>query len=149
MALLLSTAAAAVVPSAFEPNISHAANMNGEYILSETPSGHQTQKNFPRRFSEYPRGVEMFEVVSDPITTRYSQVWWKEFDPTPLPPEVVRRYAGRGMAVVGFEVDQVRVLAGGAEVRVPINAAYNHHVPSCGTNARILQRCHACRCRVV
>ena len=45
---------------------------------------------------------------------------------------MIERYAGRGMAVVGFEMDQVipGAGAGGVDVRVPITQAYNHHFES-------------------
>merc|ERR1719401_3225377 len=104
--------------------------MNGRYLLSQTPGGHQTQQRFPQQFKDYPRGVRYFDVYSEPIETLYSQVFWKGLEPTRLPEEVVQRYAnGRAMAVVGFELDQVRKTPEG-DVSVPINAAYNHHFGS-------------------
>ena len=38
---------------------------------------------------------------------------------------IVKRFDGKTMAVVGFEVDQV--FKGETDVSVPINVAYNHH----------------------
>lgn len=104
-------------------------NMNGDYLLSQTPGGRSTQAKFPTRYSDYPRGVSFFDVYSPPIRTLYSQVFWKGLDPVPLPADVVSRFDGRGMAVVGFELDQVRRTPGG-DVSVPISAAYNHHFES-------------------
>ena len=53
----------------------------------------------------------------------------------PLPTELVKRFEGKGMAIMGYEVDQVRkkgdkdfdgsILQ--EDVSVPINVAYNHH----------------------
>jgi hypothetical protein len=39
---------------------------------------------------------------------------------------LIKRFHGKGMAVVGFEADQVRRTPEG-DVSVPINVAYNHH----------------------
>ena len=46
-----------------------------------------------------------------------------------LPADVVKRYSGRGMAIVGYEIDQVRRTPDG-DVSVPISASYNHHFNS-------------------
>ena len=115
----------------YEPNISSAPNMNGEYLLSPTPKGQQVQKLFPTQYKDYPNGVEHFDVYSPEIHHVYSQVFWKGLPPVDLPPEVVRRYAGRGMAVVGFEMDQVlRGRTSGEDLSLPITHAYNHHFES-------------------
>jgi hypothetical protein len=119
-------------------------NMNGEYVISPTPKAFG---NYSTKWSEYPGGVEYFEVYMGPITSLYSQVsklhatntikprrlimpfsqvWWKQLDDVPLPPELVQRFEGKGMAVMGYEVDQVRRTPEG-DVSVPINMAYNHH----------------------
>lgn len=104
--------------------------MNGEYLLSQTPGAERTRELFPRNFRDYPRGVNYFDVYSPTISTLYSQVYWKGFPPVDLPADVVERYkGGKVMAVVGFELDQVRRTAGG-DVSVPINMAYNHHFES-------------------
>ena len=42
--------------------------------------------------------------------------------PVPLPDEIVRRYNGSGMAIVGWEIDQVRRTPKG-DVSVPISAS--------------------------
>ena len=115
-------------------------NMNGDYILSPTPKGQDVQSKFPTNFKDYPRGVESFDVYSPTVRSYYSQVFWKGLPPVDLPKDIVERYAGVGMAVVGFEMDQVRIGAGpnGEDVSVPINVAYNHHFESnmVGGNAR-------------
>jgi hypothetical protein len=101
-------------------------NMNAdEYLLSQTPGGERTQARFPTRFGEYGRGVSSFDVYSPPISHLYSQVFWKQLPPVDLPDHVVDRFKGKGMAVVGFEMDQVRTVAGEGDVSVPINAVYN------------------------
>lgn len=41
----------------------------------------------------------------------------------------MKRFDGKAMAIVGFEVDQVRRTPEG-DVSVPINVAYNHHFES-------------------
>ena len=63
-------------------------------------------------------------MYSPPISQLYSQVFWKGLPPVDLPAHVVDRFKGKGMAVVGFEMDQVRTVAG-KDVSVPINAVYN------------------------
>lgn len=96
--------------------------MNGVYPLSPTPKA--PHPRLPASFSLYPRGAHSFDVYSPPIRSLYSQVFWKGLPPVPLPPEVVERYRGKGMAVLGFEVDQVRRTPQG-DVSVPINVAYS------------------------
>lgn len=130
-------------PGPFEPNISSAPNLNGEYVLSPTPHGPKAQSKFPTHYKDYPGGAEYFTVYSPPISTLYSQVFWKGLDPVPLPDEVVKRYAGRGMAVIGFEMDQVIRGAkgdGSDDIQIPITQAYNHHFESTMTGAKSRMR---------
>ena len=53
--------------------------MNGEYII--TPTSNASGKMRPGQYStdwnQYPGGVEYFETYVGPITSLYSQVWWK------------------------------------------------------------------------
>lgn len=51
-----------------------------------------------------------FDVYSPKFSTLYSQVWWAALDPVDLPANIVSYFDGKGMAVVGFEVDQVESL---------------------------------------
>jgi len=101
-----------------------APNMNGAYELSKTP-GAPTGASFPTNFKDYPGGVESFDVYHGPITTQYSQIWWASTS-NPLPEDIVRRFDGKAIAIVGLEMDQVRRTPQG-DVPVPINVAYNHH----------------------
>eukprot|EP00931_Biecheleriopsis_adriatica_P039550 TRINITY_DN22616_c0_g1_i2.p1 TRINITY_DN22616_c0_g1~~TRINITY_DN22616_c0_g1_i2.p1 ORF type:complete len:480 (-),score=77.41 TRINITY_DN22616_c0_g1_i2:82-1521(-) len=105
------------------------ANMNGEYVLSQTPGAKDTQKLFPTEYKKYPGGVSHFDVYSPPIRSLYSQVFWKGLDPVDLPEDVVKRFDGKGMAVVGFELDQVRRTKDG-DIQVPMSVSYNHHFES-------------------
>jgi hypothetical protein len=116
--LMLLTYCASVWGKTDEPN------MNGFYRLSVTPNSNLSL--FPQQYRDYPGGVEYFDVYSPPITTLYSQVYWKMMTPVSLPPEIIARFTNRGMAVVGFEFDQVRKTKGG-DISVPMNVAYNHH----------------------
>ena len=52
--------------------------------------------------------AECFEVCQGMIKTRCSEVFWKELPPVPLPEEIIQRFAGKTMAVVGCEVDQMQ-----------------------------------------
>jgi len=98
--------------------------MNGEYPFSTTPGG--TPGLFPKAYKDYPGGVEYFEFYSPAITTLYSQVWWSPLEPIKLPEEMVKKYAGKAAAIVGWEIDQVRKTDKG-DVSVPVSASYNHH----------------------
>ncbi|KAK3243851.1 hypothetical protein CYMTET_29564 [Cymbomonas tetramitiformis] len=102
-------------------------NMNGDYVFSSTPGG--TPGLFPKRYADYPGGAEHYDVYSPPISTLYSQVWWSPLAPVALPEAMVKNYAGKGMAIIGWEIDQVRRTSNG-DVSVPISASYNHHYVS-------------------
>jgi len=105
-------------------------NMNGDYVISRTPKGGDTSK-FPTQYRNYPRGVDYFDVYSPEISQLYSQVFWKGLEPVDLPEHIVKRYEnGTAMAVIGFELNQVRINAKGEEVTLPYTAAYNHHFES-------------------
>lgn len=80
---------------------------------------------FPKHFRDYPGGVESYDVYSPPITTRYSQVWWAPLAPSDLG-ELKKKYNGKKVAIVGWEIDQVQRTPHG-DVSVPISATYNHH----------------------
>jgi len=106
-----------------------AENMNGKYTIANAGSP------WPTDFRDYPGGVESFDYYHGPITSTYGQVWWGAHAGGDLPKEIVERFAGKVMAIVGVEMDQVRrkgdkdvdgsVLH--QDVSVPINVAYNHH----------------------
>jgi len=118
----LVVAAVVGVAAAFTPT--QDANMNGEYHLSKTP-GAPADKSFPTDYKDYPGGVEYFDVYHGPITSLYSQVYWTSTS-NDLPPEIVQRFDGKVMAIVGMEMDQVRKTPDG-EKSVPITWTYNHH----------------------
>eukprot|EP00944_MAST-04C_sp_MAST-4C-sp1_P011412 g11412.t1 len=101
--------------------------MNGKYVLSDPKTGKYVEKAFAD-FNSYPRPTEYFDVYSPKISTLYSQVYWTRMDKVELPANIVKRFDGKTMAVVGFEVDQV--FKGETDVSVPINVAYNHHFES-------------------
>ena len=99
--------------------------MNGEYVFSSTPNG--IPGLFPKQFKDYPGGVESYDWISSPMTTRYSQVWWKPLGPTSLPKTMVDKYKNKKVAIVGWEIDQVWYDSNNVEHSVPISASYNHH----------------------
>eukprot|EP01079_Euglenida_sp_SAG-EU17-18_P007241 gene7241-6831_t len=138
----------AQMPS-FQP--SQEPNMNGDYDLAVTPGGKAGL--FPASYKDYPGGAEYYDVYSPPMTTLYSQVWWAPLAPAPFPQavgasthcrrlcvqEMVQKYAGKKVAVVGFECDQpVPAPAPPASPCPPISATYNHHYNAgiLGANAR-------------
>ena len=100
-------------------------NMNGEYLTTPTLHAPKGSK-FNTKWSEYPGGVEYFEVYLGPITSLYSEVWWKRVPAVELPADLSQRFDGKGMAIVGYETDAVRRTPEG-DISVPINMAYNHH----------------------
>lgn len=104
--------------------------------------------------------VEHFDVYGE-IHTKYSEVYWTRNAPINLPPELVKRFDGKVMAITGYEIDQVThagpqpgstttdsKLGGfacypecpGTDKSVPIYHAYNHHYFSwlVGKNAEMV-----------
>jgi hypothetical protein len=68
---------------------------------------------------------EYFDAYAE-VQTRYSQVYWTRSPDIPLPPDLVKRFEGKVMAITGYEVDQVMKTPDG-DKSVPIYNAYNHH----------------------
>jgi hypothetical protein len=98
------------------------SNMNGLYtIANPNPKAPQP---FSTDFAS--KNAEYFDIYSDPIRTVYGQVYWKMMDPIPLPPEIVSRFDGKTMAIIGYEANQVMVTDEG-ETFVPAYWSYNHH----------------------
>ena len=114
-------------------------NMNGLYTISNPNTAATNEFNSDyNSFSD----VEYFEVgswyfplmsprctqvYSPPISTKYSEVYWTMMDPVPMDKDLVARFQGKTMAIVGYETDQVIVTEGQPDVSVPITHAYNHH----------------------
>ena len=105
--LLTFGCAAAVITPTTEPN------MNGEYMLSPTPNA--PNPTFSTNFKDYPGGVESFTLYAGPITSTYAEVFWKALPEVKLPDDIIQRFKGKGMAIIGFEADQVRKGAGPVE----------------------------------
>jgi hypothetical protein len=62
---------------------------------------------YSTNFNENVKGpVEHFDVYGE-VRTKYSQVYWTRNTPINLPPELVARFAGKTMAITGYEIDQV------------------------------------------
>jgi len=115
MTILLKVISVSMMAVLFiHATIISAQNMNMDYKIanSETYS------------SKY--DSEYFEVYSPLIKSQYSQVVWRMLDPVALPKDIIERFENKVMAVVGYEVDQVRKTPSG-DVSVPITWAYNHH----------------------
>jgi hypothetical protein len=75
-----------------------------------------------------PHRGKYIEVFSRPIKTTYSQVFWAQQDPVPLPAEFVEKYKGKTVGFVGYEVDVVRINeTSGKYASVPCFEQYNHH----------------------
>lgn len=66
-----------------------------------------TSGHYNTNFSDFVKGkVEYFYVYGE-IETKYSQVYWTRNKNIDLPPELVRRFNDKTMAIVGYEVDQI------------------------------------------
>ena len=123
---------AAVVAGGVTSGIAVAAasgNMNGEYVVA---SGSRQGVDFNDDYAS--KGMEYFDVWAPEIATQYAQVFWTSQGILKLPDDIVQRFAGKVIAITGYEQDQVMVTPTGQpgvnpdlDVSVPINWAYNHH----------------------
>ena len=100
-----------------------AQNMNGNIYYISNPNTSSTHHFSTDYTTQYNSKVEYFDVYSDPITSRYSEVFWTVMDPVALPEEIVTRFSGKPISIVGYEMDQL--LLNGSSV--PITWSYNHH----------------------
>jgi hypothetical protein len=85
--------------------------MNGE-------PGRYSIANSDKFVTDYDDTVEYFDVLSDKISTLYSEVHWRMHGDIKLPDEITRRFSNKVMAIVGYEVDQVEE---GSGKSVPIS----------------------------
>jgi hypothetical protein len=118
-------AAAALAPGA----AAYFSNMNvGQDYLIQNRNTAPGAGVFNTSYASRP-GVEFFELYAGPISTRYGEVFWEGLPDVPLPPEIESRFAGKTIAIVGYEQDQVvrSKVAGVPDQPVPIYAVYNHH----------------------
>eukprot|EP00854_Cymbomonas_tetramitiformis_P025130 gene25130-30667_t len=120
---------ALVVLVAAVARVGFAANMNGRYKVA---SG--ADQNVPFNDDYASKGHEYFDVWAPEIATHYGEVFWTDQHNQPLPESIVKRFAGKAIAITGYEMDQVMVqptgqpgVNPGLDVSVPINWAYNHH----------------------
>ncbi|VDI62037.1 Hypothetical predicted protein [Mytilus galloprovincialis] len=104
-------------------------NMNGRYLVAS--GGNQA---VPFNDDYMSKGHEYFDVYSPEIATHYGEVFWTDQGNNLIPQEIIDRFAGKVMAITGYEQDQVMVypldkpgLNPENDVSVPINWAYNHH----------------------
>eukprot|EP01084_Bolivina_argentea_P258907 436667_1 len=107
----------------------NAENMNGLYNVA---SG--AKQNVPFNTDYSTKNMEYFDVWAPEIATHYGDVFWHDQHDQPLPDHIVKRFAGKVIAITGYEQDQVMVLPPGQpgvnpsqDISVPINWAYNHH----------------------
>jgi len=132
---------AATLSSAWSPASPAPGNMNGKYSVS---SGVRMDVAFNDDFAA--KGHEHFDVWSPEIATTYGENFWTDMGLQPLPDHIVKRFAGKTMAITGYEQDQVLVEPTGQpgvnpdkDLSVPINWAYNHHYEGfmVGANAEL------------
>merc|ERR1719473_1701897 len=127
MTLLKILALCCVVIAAAAPT--KGGNMNGKYSVSSRGDLHT---NFNDDYAS--KGYEYFDIWAPEIAAAYGEVFWTDQGEVPLPPEIVKRFEGKVIAIQGYEQDQVMVSPQGKpglnpekDVSVPINWAYNHH----------------------
>jgi len=104
-------------------------NMNGKYSVASVD-----KQNVPFNDDYASKGHDYFDVWAPEIATTYGENFWTSQGDNPLPESIVKRFAGKVMAITGYEQDQVMVDPVGQpgvhperDVSVPINWAYNHH----------------------
>lgn len=85
------------------------SNMNGPYKIANS---HSFSTDYEKNSLEY------FDVYSDIISTEYAEVHWRMHDAISLEDNLIERFRGKVMAIVGYEVDQIRE---GSGERVPIS----------------------------
>ena len=100
-------------------------NMNGD-VYDISNRDFSSSSKFPTIFSNINSSYEYFDVYSPPITSRYADVYWTMMDPVKLPENIINRFKGKTMAMVGYEQDQVFKTDKG-DISVPITWSYNHH----------------------
>eukprot|EP00929_Paragymnodinium_shiwhaense_P025556 TRINITY_DN15429_c0_g1_i1.p1 TRINITY_DN15429_c0_g1~~TRINITY_DN15429_c0_g1_i1.p1 ORF type:complete len:781 (+),score=127.63 TRINITY_DN15429_c0_g1_i1:66-2408(+) len=153
------------VAAAHEENVMNKGGI--PYSVSNPPGSTPTWVGDPGEystdFSQNVKGpVEHFDVYGE-VRTRYSQVYWTRNTPINLPPDLVKRFEGKVMAITGYEIDQVvhpgpqtgsttkgGVLGGFScypscdegDKSVPIYHQYNHHYFSwlVGKDAEVYER---------
>ena len=126
-----SVAVCAAAASLVLANASESSTMNGGvYTISNS------NPNSATAYDTKYTGKEFFEIYSPPIRTTYGQVYWRMMDEVPLPQNIIDRFENKVMAVVGYEVDQVRTNSDGLDVPLPITHAYNHHYAAWLVNNR-------------
>jgi hypothetical protein len=93
---------AAVAAATARTSADKIPNMNGDYVLANDLTWPDKPKNtWPTNFMSYPGGVESFDAYHGPITSTYGQVWWTGMTDD-LPKDVVERFDGKVIAMVGF-----------------------------------------------
>ena len=101
------------------------SNMNGVYSIGNPDTTSKTK--YSTDYTRRGESVEFFDVYSPPIQTRYGEVYWTMMDPVAIPSEIQNKFKNSTIAIVGYEVDQVKQAKNGTETSVPIYDAYNHH----------------------
>lgn len=101
-------------------------NMNGNVYGISNPN-YTDNVQFSTSYSTINSSTEYFDVYSPVITSQYAMVYWTMMPPVPLPANIVKRFNGKKIAIVGYEVDQVFRYNNSYESSVPITWAYNHH----------------------
>lgn len=101
-------------------------NMNGLYNIANPNMNSKDKYN--TLYSARGEQVEYFDVYSPPIQTRYGEVYWTLMDPVKIPQDIQDKFKNSTIAIIGYEVDQVKRGENGAsDISVPIYDAYNHH----------------------
>ena len=100
-------------------------NLNGDVYKISNPD-YNSKQQFPTIYNQINSSMEYFDVYSDPITSRYGDVYWTMMNPVKLPQNIIDRFNNKVIAITGYEMNQV-IINNGIETPVPITWAYNHH----------------------
>ena len=114
-------------PLSFSRAGAASGNMNGKYSVA---SGARQDTSFNDDFAS--KGHEFFDIWTPEIATTYAENFWTDLGLQSIPDEIVKRFAGKVMAITGYEQDQVLVEPVGSpgvnpekDISVPINWAYD------------------------
>ena len=76
-------------------------NMNGDVYGISNPNYTDPVK-FSTQYYDINSTTEYFEVYSPVITSQYAMVYWTMMPPVPLPENIIMRFQGKKIAIVGY-----------------------------------------------
>ena len=99
-------------------SITNCNNLNGDIYSISNPNL-TSKKSFPTIYKDIADNMEYFDVYSDPISSRYGDVYWTMMNPVLLSSNIRNRFNDKIMAITGYEMDQV-VRTPSGDISIPI-----------------------------